>query len=302
MSTEQTTIQAEQKPVNNNKRVFIGNLADTTKEEELLTLFEAFGKVVNAKIVPNKQGSAFGFVEMENEEKANQAIAQLNKSTFGSQTIDVEIAKTRVKKPRKVSRPRRQGNNNNTAGSTTTTTGTSTTTGSTSPSTNGQKPKRRSTRRTDKPTTTATSTSNGTNSPTTGDATATTAPTKPKGRLVRSRPQSSTPVEKKEQSTTTLFITNLPFSCDDAQLLDIFKEHKPKSAHVITNKYNNRSKGFGFVEFEDAAQQQQALALNKSTVKSNDKDREIFVKVAYVVDIKTTSTEATTATPPTTSA
>jgi len=77
-------------------------------------------------------------------------------------------------------------------------------------------------------------------------------------------------------SKTTLFVANLPFSVDDAGLLDIFKEFNVAKAHVV-RKRNNRSKGFGFVEFNNDADQQKALsAIDKKTVG----DRELIVKVA----------------------
>jgi len=71
------------------------------------------------------------------------------------------------------------------------------------------------------------------------------------------------PQPKKQQervpSPTTLFVANLPFSVDDKELAEIFsKNHKVAKAHVV-KKRNTRSKGFGFVEFEDEAAQQAAL-------------------------------------------
>lgn len=54
-------------------------------------------------------------------------------------------------------------------------------------------------------------------------------------------------------------MANLPFSVDDKELAEIFsKNHKVVKAHVV-KKRNTRSKGFGFVEFEDEAAQQAAL-------------------------------------------
>jgi RNA recognition motif-containing protein len=44
----------------------------------------------------------------------------------------------------------------------------------------------------------------------------------------------------------------------------------------VVKKRNGKSKGFGFVEFADAAHQQKALALDKKEVQG----REIIVKVA----------------------
>ena len=89
-----------------------------------------------------------------------------------------------------------------------------------------------------------------------------------------------------------MFVANLPFSVDDAQLAGIFKELSIgiKSAKVITKPAfrkkggdetaaapTPRSKGFGFVETNN--QEQQKLALEKlEGYKINE--REIVVKVA----------------------
>jgi len=77
-------------------------------------------------------------------------------------------------------------------------------------------------------------------------------------------------------SATTLFVANLPFSVDSTGLAEIFAGLNLKSAHVVL-KRNNRSKGFGFVEFNNADDQAKALiAVDKKTVDN----RELIVKVA----------------------
>ena len=79
-------------------------------------------------------------------------------------------------------------------------------------------------------------------------------------------------------STTTLFATNLPFSLEDQELRDLFSEYAVKSAYVVRRE-NNRSKGFGFIEFETEKDQQSALEkLNKQQVKG----RELILRIAYI--------------------
>lgn len=54
-----------------------------------------------------------------------------------------------------------------------------------------------------------------------------------------------------------LFVGNLSFKVEDRDLEEIFKEFgEVLSAKVIINKFNSRSKGFGFVEMasDDGAQ------------------------------------------------
>lgn len=49
-----------------------------------------------------------------------------------------------------------------------------------------------------------------------------------------------------------LFVGSLPFSMGDNELEQLFAEYgKISSAKVIVDRDTNRSKGFGFVEFED---------------------------------------------------
>jgi len=89
------------------------------------------------------------------------------------------------------------------------------------------------------------------------------------------KPEEST---QREESKTTLFVANLPFALDDEGFAQVVSELgvKPKTAHVV-KKRNGRSKGYGFVEFENEADQKKALdGLNKKVVDS----RELSVKIA----------------------
>ena len=57
-----------------------------------------------------------------------------------------------------------------------------------------------------------------------------------------------------------LFVGNLPWSIGDDELKELFAEHgELVSATVVTNRYNGRSRGFGFVEFESAADADAAI-------------------------------------------
>jgi len=90
-----------------------------------------------------------------------------------------------------------------------------------------------------------------------------------------------------------LFVTNLPFSIDDAGLSKLFDGLNLTTAHVV-RKRNQRSKGFGFVEFANEADQKKALtAMDKKDVEG----REIVVKVALTED-KAAAVAAAAAAPP----
>ncbi len=63
-----------------------------------------------------------------------------------------------------------------------------------------------------------------------------------------------------------IYVGNLPWSIDDQQLEDLFKEHgEVTSARVITDRFTKRSRGFGFVEMENGAEDA-IQALNDSEV------------------------------------
>jgi len=58
-----------------------------------------------------------------------------------------------------------------------------------------------------------------------------------------------------------LYVGNLPYSVNDASLMDMFSSYGAvTSATVIMDRMSGRSKGFGFVEFGDDAAAQAALA------------------------------------------
>jgi len=75
------------------KKLFIGNLAPSTKEQELEDLFSEFGKVRSLKLVTDVfsgQCKGFGFIEMEGHE-ARAAIAGLNERDFNGKQLKVNF-------------------------------------------------------------------------------------------------------------------------------------------------------------------------------------------------------------------
>ena len=67
---------------------------------------------------------------------------------------------------------------------------------------------------------------------------------------------------------TKLFVGSLPYSVTDDDLADLFKDYGTvQSAKVIFDRETNRSKGFGFVEFETAEEAKAAIdGLNNQDV------------------------------------
>ncbi|CAG0926104.1 unnamed protein product [Notodromas monacha] len=78
--------------------IFIGSLPYDVKEADLLDSFEEYGKVNSIKIITDKftgRSKGFGFVEMENEEEAKKAIAELNGATIDGRKIVVNVSEPR---------------------------------------------------------------------------------------------------------------------------------------------------------------------------------------------------------------
>jgi len=261
--TSHLEFTAEKKMVRT--KVFVGNLSFKTRDNGLATEFEQAGKVISATIVTRGRGRSlgYGFVEFENEEAANKAVQILNKKELDGREINVEIAKPReepVNKPegggrggpRRSFQPRGGGGQGFQRGFRGGPGGGYRSTGYAprgGPGGGGY-PRRNFPRR---------------------------------GGFTRGapRPPRKTPEERNLQpSTTGLFVTNLPFKFTDDDFGAVFTEAgtKPKSAKVVRNR-NGRSKGYGFVEFENNGDQQKALkAVNGKTVA----ERELVVKIAMI--------------------
>lgn len=86
---------------------------------------------------------------------------------------------------------------------------------------------------------------------------------------------------------TNIFVSNLSFNVVDEDLKEYFAEYgEVNSAKVITDKFTNRSRGFGFVEMEDNAAAQKAIQeLDGATVDG----RSIKVNVARPREAKANS-------------
>lgn len=67
---------------------------------------------------------------------------------------------------------------------------------------------------------------------------------------------------------TKLFVGSLPYSVTDDDLADLFKDYGTvASSKVIFDRETNRSKGFGFVEFENDDEAKAAIdGLNNKEV------------------------------------
>lgn len=94
------------------KKIFVGNLSWKTTEDQLKAHFEAFGKVVSAKIIIDQmtgKSKGFGFIEMENADEAANAIRELNEKPLLDRNLRVSLAQDRQPGAAPASRgPRRE--------------------------------------------------------------------------------------------------------------------------------------------------------------------------------------------------
>ncbi len=78
-------------------KILVRNLARATTDQELLALFEAYGKVQSCTVVIDKAtkiSKGFGFVEMPLVGEAKVAIKELNAKDVGGNIIRVKKAET----------------------------------------------------------------------------------------------------------------------------------------------------------------------------------------------------------------
>lgn len=78
--------------------IFVGNLPFSTSSPELEELFAQFGAVSRAQVITDRdtgRSRGFGFVEMDSDGEAQNAIETLDGSEFGGRQIRVNVARER---------------------------------------------------------------------------------------------------------------------------------------------------------------------------------------------------------------
>lgn len=86
--------------------IYVGNLPYDVREEDLIDLFSSYGKVAKANIVKDKEtrrSKGFGFVTMDSEDEAHNAINALNGKEINGRVARINPAQD---KPVRQSRPR----------------------------------------------------------------------------------------------------------------------------------------------------------------------------------------------------
>ncbi|MBX3084131.1 MAG: RNA-binding protein [Anaerolineae bacterium] len=80
------------------KKLYVGNLAYSTTEEQVRDLFSQAGEVDSVALITDREtgrAKGFGFVEMNTEEGSQEAIKRFNGYTLDNRTLTVNEARPR---------------------------------------------------------------------------------------------------------------------------------------------------------------------------------------------------------------
>ncbi len=76
--------------------IYVANISFRATESQLKDLFQQFGEVTSVKIVKDREtgrSRGFGFIEMVNDSEGQQAVAQLNGTSFQDRNLVVNEAR-----------------------------------------------------------------------------------------------------------------------------------------------------------------------------------------------------------------
>ncbi|HRG89533.1 MAG TPA: RNA-binding protein [Chitinophagales bacterium] len=76
--------------------IYVANISFRATESQLKDLFQQFGEVTSVKIVKDREtgrSRGFGFIEMANDSEGQQAVAQLNGTSFQDRNLVVNEAR-----------------------------------------------------------------------------------------------------------------------------------------------------------------------------------------------------------------
>ncbi|MGB1190118.1 MAG: RNA recognition motif domain-containing protein [Pseudomonadales bacterium] len=85
-------------------KIYVGNLPFKMTQEELSSMFEAFGTVTDAVIINDREtgrSKGFGFIEMSEDQAAKAAIEALNGKDEGGRALTVNEARPREERSRR---------------------------------------------------------------------------------------------------------------------------------------------------------------------------------------------------------
>lgn len=85
------------------KKLYVGNLSYEVDNASLATLFAPFGETTSAEVIQDRdtgRSKGFGFVEMSDDNAAQEAINGLNGKEHGGRALTVNEAKPREQRGR----------------------------------------------------------------------------------------------------------------------------------------------------------------------------------------------------------
>ncbi|MBC7457116.1 MAG: RNA-binding protein [Bdellovibrionaceae bacterium] len=86
------------------KKIYVGNLSFSVTDDELQQAFASFGNVLSARVVMDKmsgRSKGFGFIEIEQDSAADEAVSKMDGQTIGGRAIRVSEAKPQEDRPRR---------------------------------------------------------------------------------------------------------------------------------------------------------------------------------------------------------
>jgi len=86
------------------KNIYVGNLSYSATEDQVRSMFEAYGPVDRVSIVTDRdtgQPRGFAFVEMPDDDAAGKAMDALNGMNMDGRNLTVNEAKPKADRPRR---------------------------------------------------------------------------------------------------------------------------------------------------------------------------------------------------------
>ena len=80
-------------------KLFVGNFAFSTTEDDLRAMFEPYGSIDSVAVVTDRttgRSRGFGFVEMPDKGQAEKAIEALNGKQVGGRTLNINEARPKA--------------------------------------------------------------------------------------------------------------------------------------------------------------------------------------------------------------
>lgn len=85
-------------------KLYVGNLPYSTNDQSLADTFSKYGNVLSATVITDKmsgRSKGFGFVELEDDSQAQEAIKEMNGVDMDGRKLNVSVARPMEERPRR---------------------------------------------------------------------------------------------------------------------------------------------------------------------------------------------------------